>query len=614
MDARTVNCDTICHMQYTRHLRPWLVLGLVFFSFAASIFFSSSVFEHLPHLEDELAYQFQARVLARGDLVIDSPQNAGAFWKPFVVDRGGHRFGKYPLGWPAQLAIGEILGAPWMVNAWLAALTTALMYSLGSAIFNRDTGLIAAALTASSPIALLLSGTLMGHTSALCFSVLLLYAAWRMERSKHAVRWGVVAGIALGMIIANRPMSGIALGLPLIVWKGGRFLALLAAEIRRSEVQPRFRQTRAMLWPLVVMSVITLLIAATIPLFSAVAVGDPTVNLYTQVWGYDRIGFGEGYGVSGHTLAKGFNHLGWDLSLLAADLFGWQRGSFTDAVITHLQQNSDRYPNLGLSWVLLPFGLWIALRRSWVFLVAWVIVGVGLVWLALNPGYNSFAEPSVAWLWIGCALAWALAPAGWSALRGDVRQHGWIWVLIGVGLCVLIGHMTYWVGSQRYSTRYYFEALIPLALLSAVPLAWAAKRFGRAPVYLAVGALCLFTFTTYSLPRIGALHGFNNVTQAWIDRAVERRQADCPLLVIVTGPDLSWRSMGTFMAVTSPYLDSDIIGAYNRVQNVGDSGLRNQLIAAFPERQVIEMQGQGIDADFVDTESPTMGCEAVPAS
>jgi len=596
-------------MIHLRHIRRWLVLALVLFSFGASLFFSGTVFERLPHLEDELAYTFQARVLARGDLVAPRPEQVGAFWQPFVLDRNGHRFGKYPLGWPAQLAAGEILGAPWIVNAWLAAATTALIYCLGSALFNRDVGVIAAALVAFSPMELLLSGTLMGHTSALCFSALLLYAAWRMEHSQHAIRWGLLAGIALGMIVANRPMSGIAVGLPLIVWKGARLLPVIARIVNNHPSPSQAISTPPLVRPLIVMAVVAGLFAATIPLFSAAAVGDPTVNLYTQVWSYDRIGFGSCCGVSGHTLQKGFHHLGWDLSLTAADLFGWQRGSFTEDVILHLQQESDHYPNLGLSWLLLPFGLWIAHRRSLLWLAVWLIAGVGWIWIGMNQAADFFATPFNAWVWIAVALAWALTPVAISALRGN-REQGWIWVLIGVGLCILIVHMTYWVGSQRYSTRYYFEALLPIAILSALPVAWAIKYLKRAPVYLAVAAVCLFSFTTYSLPRIGLLHGFNNVSQSWIDEALQRRQDDCPLLVIVTGTGLSWRSMGSFMAATNPYVDGDIIGAFNNVADAGASGMREQLMAAFPDRQVIDLEGQGTEAHFVDSASPIEGCQA----
>ncbi|MCC6614684.1 MAG: glycosyltransferase family 39 protein [Anaerolineae bacterium] len=601
-------------MIHLHHTRRWLLLALVLFSFGASLFFSRAVFEHLPHLEDELAYTFQAHILARGDLVAPTPPQASAFWQPFVLDRNGHRFGKYPLGWPAQLAVGEVLGAPWIVNAWLAAATTALVYCLGSAIFNRDAGLIAAALVAFSPMALLLSGTLMGHTSALCFSTLLLYAAWRMEHSKrHTLRWALLAGVALGMIIANRPMSGLAVGIPVIVWKGARLLPALVHDLRERGSSVRFAQTLPLLRPLIAMGIVAGLFAATIPLFSAITVGDPSVNLYTQVWAYDRIGFGECCGVSGHTLEKGFNHLGWDLSLTAADLFGWQAGTFTDEAILHLQQDSDTYPNLGLSWLLLPFGLWIVHRNSRRWLIVWIVAGVIWISIGTNQAAGFFATPVNAWIWIIVALAWALAPIAITALRGKSEQ-GWVWIVTGVALCILIVHMTYWVGSQRYSTRYYFEALLPIALISAVPVAWAIRVVRRAPVYLAVAAVCLFSFISYSLPRIDTLYGFNNVTQAWITEAMQQRQGDCPLLVIVTGTDLSWRSMGTFMAATSPYVDSDIIAAFNRVQDASSPGLRDQVIAAFPDRQVIDLRGQGIEADFVASETPAAGCPTPPAS
>ena len=109
-----------------------LVLLLVLFSFFMTALVSDRVFEHVPHLEDVVAYLFEAKLLAHGQSVIPSPVPARPFWQPFVVDLNGKRFGKYPLGWPGTLAIGVAAGQPWLVNALLGALSVALVFRLAA--------------------------------------------------------------------------------------------------------------------------------------------------------------------------------------------------------------------------------------------------------------------------------------------------------------------------------------------------------------------------------------------------------------------------------------------------------------------------------------------------
>jgi hypothetical protein len=188
-------------------------LLLAGFAFSMSAWLSAGVFERLPHLEDEVAYLYQARIFAGGHLVIDSPQPQSAFWQPFVVDSAatGKRFGKYPPGWPALLALGLLLGHPWLVNACLSALTVLLVYRLGSRVFDPDVGLCAAVLLAFSPATLLLDATLMPHTAALFLATLSLYAYWRMQNGNRSTAWGACAGLALGALAATRPLTAVVL-------------------------------------------------------------------------------------------------------------------------------------------------------------------------------------------------------------------------------------------------------------------------------------------------------------------------------------------------------------------------------------------------------------------
>ena len=63
-----------------------LICGLAFVATAAVAFFA---FERLPHLEDEVAYLFQAKTMALGHLTVLSPDRSDAFWTPFVLDHNG---------------------------------------------------------------------------------------------------------------------------------------------------------------------------------------------------------------------------------------------------------------------------------------------------------------------------------------------------------------------------------------------------------------------------------------------------------------------------------------------------------------------------------------------
>lgn len=562
-------------------------IALALVSFALSAFISRAVFDRLPHLEDEVAYLFQAQVFARGELMVDSPVPNGPFWKPFVEDyhETGKRFSKYTPGWSAWLALGVIMNAPWFINACFAMLTVGMTYRLGREIFNPDVGLIAAALLTFSPIVLLLSGSLMGHTSALFFVTLFVYAYWRMTRPRplrRQVMWGLMAGFGLGMLVMNRPLSGIAISAPLILWSGIRLLM-------------RLIESPQALWcaltPLLALSAATVVLALAIPIYNYAATHEASKNLYTLVWDYDQVGFGECCGRSGHTLRKGVQFARYDLSLLAADLFGWQ----LEPVTTEMQQyltgrppqgvTADAYwLGFGWSWLLLIPGIVIGYRGKW---WAWLWAVNVAVWIAWLP--NAYQNNLTLWLGFGAILA--LAPLIFiTTQKVDAAdpQPVWTWLLLSIGVALVTAHLAYWIGSQRYSTRYYFEMVAGLCLISAIPLAWLIRRVPplKPVIYLALAAVCLWSLISYSTPRIDALRDFNRVNPTLIEQVNTRRQnPERPVLVIVNGNGVSWRSYGALMALTNPFLDSDIVAAYDNQRN----NTRAAILALFPDREIIEM-------------------------
>ena len=140
--------------------------------FLESALVTQRLFEGVPHIEDEIAYVWQAKAMTEGHLTIPSPPHSKSYLVPFVVDYQGERFGKYPPGWPALLAVAIQFGFRAWINPLLAGLGVWLTYQLGKRFFNPLVGLLAAGLTLTSPLFLMNSGSLLSHPFGLVLSAL----------------------------------------------------------------------------------------------------------------------------------------------------------------------------------------------------------------------------------------------------------------------------------------------------------------------------------------------------------------------------------------------------------------------------------------------------------
>jgi len=341
----------------TRSDRIALILSLL--AVLAGYLVHDRVFERLGHIEDEMAYVWQAQVIAGGHISVPSPPEPKSFLYPFVVDSNGQRFGKYPLGWPVVLAFGELLGIRFLVNPLLAGFGVWLTYRLGKRVFGEVVGLLAAGLTLTSPFFLMNSGSLLSHPFGLVLSTAFVLA-WLDAFCETGVtrRWlpTIVAGSTLGMLALTRPLTAVAVGLPFVLH--GVYLLV------RGDGSTRRR--------LVGLGVIALALGSIHFLWQYAVTGDPLLNPYTLWWPYDQIGFGPGTGrgLQGHTLYQAWVNTKFSLRVGRYDLFGW--GSF--------------------SWIFLPFGLLAVLRdRNWRGLLEGsVFVSLVVVYLAYWIGSSLF--------------------------------------------------------------------------------------------------------------------------------------------------------------------------------------------------------------------------------
>jgi 4-amino-4-deoxy-L-arabinose transferase-like glycosyltransferase len=312
-----------------QRLLPVWLLSIAAFLLATAM--AWGVLGAMPHLEDEHANLFQARVFASGRITADEAAvSPAAFYVPFIVHENGRVFGKYTPGYPLLLALGALIGQPWIINALAAALGVWGVYLLGRDLYSHDVGVLAAALGAVSPMALMLSGTLLAHTTTLAAVT---FGAWAFMRARRSGEWrprrfALLAGGAIGWALISRPWTTVAIALP---------LALIAFNDLFNHPRRYFKLYALML-------LVCLLVLSIWPIYNWLATGSPTTNTYTLWWPYDRVGFGDGYGRldGGHTWERAIQNFNFDFPDLGVTALGWPSiGSVSLAWVVVL---------LGLAW------------------------------------------------------------------------------------------------------------------------------------------------------------------------------------------------------------------------------------------------------------------------
>jgi hypothetical protein len=188
-----------------------VVLALAIASVVGARLLSRFALEDVAHVMDEIAYAFQAKVFASGRLTAPPLEPRAAFTMWFVEDRGP-RHAIFPPGWPAVLAVGELLGAARWVNPLLHGATVVLVGRAGSRGFGARVGVVAAALYAAAPQALLLAASVMSHTLVALSASVVLLACVTVARSRRlSPPLSAAAGISIGVAAATRPLCAVVL-------------------------------------------------------------------------------------------------------------------------------------------------------------------------------------------------------------------------------------------------------------------------------------------------------------------------------------------------------------------------------------------------------------------
>jgi hypothetical protein len=185
----------------------WLVGAL---SLTAAVLSALYVVHYLggaPRIIDATAYFLEGRVLSTGRFVFDVPDPSGSFRGRFLVSAPGGGLGViFPPGYPLLLAGGFLAGAPLAVGPLLAAALVAVTYTTTRSLLGDErVARIAAVLSLGCASLRYHTADTMSHgLSALLFTLAVGFAA------RKTAMGAVVAGLALGWLVATRPVSGAA--------------------------------------------------------------------------------------------------------------------------------------------------------------------------------------------------------------------------------------------------------------------------------------------------------------------------------------------------------------------------------------------------------------------
>ena len=168
-------------------------------------------------------------------------------------------------------------------------------------------------------------------------------------------------------------------------------------------------------------------------------------------------------------------------------------------------------------------------------------------------------------------FSWIFLPFGfWAARKKPLAYYS-----AGITVSLVLFYLAYWVSSWLLGSRYYFEALPGLALLSAAGITWLTgkrqahktnKPFLNKLLPLGIiGIVSLLIFSNlyfYTPARLGSLQGLYGIERedlrVFETPGLEEYQ---PALVIVDAED--WMPYGSTLVLESPALNSPYIFAWS---------------------------------------------------
>lgn len=184
---------------------------LAFFVLTGAL--SQLLFDGIPHVADTHVQYMQSKIFADGKLYALSHPLREFFDFQNAINDGKYYSGTFP-GHPMLLAIGQLLGVPWLINPLMGALTVWAVYLLANELAGRAAGYVAACLMLISPMIVFMSSEYMNHASTIFFLTLFLYAYIKSLKTND-YRFYLLAGLSVGFALIIRVQSTVPFALPI---------------------------------------------------------------------------------------------------------------------------------------------------------------------------------------------------------------------------------------------------------------------------------------------------------------------------------------------------------------------------------------------------------------
>ena len=203
-------------------------IGFSLAAIAFLVFAISFLLQKTEVTDDELTYDFQARVLLAGKLYVTPPVE-NAFNNVFILP-GNKMTGKYSLGHPLVLAGGMLFGSPYVLPVFFGGLLVLLAYAINMALYkDRRQAFLSSLLLLISPLFYFTGATRLSHTtSAFCLTLFMFLFLKLRETGFGAVLvafLSLAAGLAAGFAFNVRPLTAVGFLFP--------FLVLVASDLVR---------------------------------------------------------------------------------------------------------------------------------------------------------------------------------------------------------------------------------------------------------------------------------------------------------------------------------------------------------------------------------------------
>lgn len=294
-------------LTFFNKIPDWIVLSLAFtYFFALSATLSGLLFHHLPHVNDTINQYVHAKFIASGHIAIDSHPLRQFFDSGWMIN-DGKWYSPYPPVHVLLLALGHLVGFPWLVNPLVGAFTVIAIYALARELYDKATARLALLFACFCPWLIFMSSEYMNHATALLFATLFILYFMRTLRTRRR-QDAALAGTVFGMMALTRPYTAFALALPyaaLGLWYLGK-------------------HHRAYCKPFIVFLFMLLLCALFQGWWNLQTTGNPWINPYQKFGDYALPGLGTNpLGNKVHTFFSGVETMLRRIPKMNQVLFEW---------------------------------------------------------------------------------------------------------------------------------------------------------------------------------------------------------------------------------------------------------------------------------------------------